>query len=184
MKKTLFLSIATLFAASAASAAPVTVNGGTVNFNGEIVNAACAVGNDSLNQTVTLGQFRTTKFKTTGDQTDGQQFKINLVDCDPTVSQTAKIAFKGSSIAGQPELLSLIAGNGGNGSSAKGVGIEISDAQGTAMKLDGSNATAASNLLQGQNEFTFVARYKSYADAAGVVAGPANGVANFEITYE
>ena len=56
--------IATLaLVAGAANAAdpatPVTVNGGTVHFKGELVNAACSVNTDSSEQTVNLGQYRT-----------------------------------------------------------------------------------------------------------------------------
>ena len=56
--KLALLSTATLSAltlsVSAFAADPVTVNGGTVHFTGEIVNAACAVSTESSNQTVDL----------------------------------------------------------------------------------------------------------------------------------
>lgn len=41
---------------TAALAAATTVNGGTVHFKGEVVNAACAVDAGSVDQTVQLGQ--------------------------------------------------------------------------------------------------------------------------------
>ncbi|EES2917654.1 fimbrial protein [Escherichia coli] len=44
---------------TAALAAATTVNGGTVHFKGEVVNAACAVDAGSVDQTVQLGQVRT-----------------------------------------------------------------------------------------------------------------------------
>lgn len=43
-----------MFAAGAAHADPVSVSGGTVHFEGELVNAACAVSTKSADQTVTL----------------------------------------------------------------------------------------------------------------------------------
>ena len=52
---------ALLFSAAASAADPVIVNGGTVHFTGELVNAACAVSTESSNQTVELGQYRTAK---------------------------------------------------------------------------------------------------------------------------
>ena len=59
--------------AGAANAAdpvtPVSVNGGTVHFKGELVNAACSVNTDSSEQTVNLGQYRTAKFTKVGDTT-------------------------------------------------------------------------------------------------------------------
>lgn len=42
---------------TAALAAATTVNGGTVHFKGEVVNAACAVDAGSVDQTVQLDRF-------------------------------------------------------------------------------------------------------------------------------
>lgn len=54
------LAIVVLSALSLSSAAALadttTVNGGTVHFKGEVVNAACAVDAGSVDQTVQLGQ--------------------------------------------------------------------------------------------------------------------------------
>lgn len=50
-------SALSLSATAALAADPVTVNGGTVHFKGEVVNAACAVDAGSLDQTVQLGGF-------------------------------------------------------------------------------------------------------------------------------
>lgn len=46
----------TLLSAAAFASAATTVQGGTVHFTGQIVNAACAVSADSMNQTVNMGQ--------------------------------------------------------------------------------------------------------------------------------
>ena len=46
---------------TAALADTTTVNGGTVHFKGEVVNAACAVDAGSIDQTVQLGQVRSAK---------------------------------------------------------------------------------------------------------------------------
>ena len=63
-------------AANAADpAAPVSVNGGTVHFKGELVNAACSVNTDSSEQTVNLGQYRTAKFTKVGDTTSNIPFR-------------------------------------------------------------------------------------------------------------
>ena len=48
---------------AAALADTTTVNGGTVHFKGEIVNAACAVDAGSIDQTVQLGQVRKSEAK-------------------------------------------------------------------------------------------------------------------------
>gem|GEM_PF-178687 len=74
---------------------PVSVNGGTVHFKGELVNAACSVNTDSSEQTVNLGQYRTAKFTKVGDTTSNIPFTIELNDCDPAVAKTAAVAFTG-----------------------------------------------------------------------------------------
>ncbi len=51
---------------TAALADTTTVNGGTVHFKGEVVNAACAVDAGSIDQTVQLGQVRSAKLATAG----------------------------------------------------------------------------------------------------------------------
>ena len=48
--------LSALSLSSAAAADTTTVNGGTVHFKGEIVNAACAVDAGSIDQTVQLGR--------------------------------------------------------------------------------------------------------------------------------
>ncbi|MGW9797087.1 type 1 fimbria pilin, partial [Serratia sp. 121840015-2] len=48
-----------LLTAGVTHAATTTVNGGTVHFKGEVVNAACAVDAGSVDQTVQLGQVKT-----------------------------------------------------------------------------------------------------------------------------
>ncbi|MFW8412874.1 fimbrial protein, partial [Klebsiella pneumoniae] len=62
--------IAAMSALSLSSAAALanttTVNGGTVHFKGEVVNAACAVDAGSIDQTVQLGQVRSAKLATAG----------------------------------------------------------------------------------------------------------------------
>lgn len=69
--------IATLaLVAGAAHADAVSVNGGTVHFKGELVNAACSVNTDSSEQTVNLGQYRTAKFTKVGDTTSNIPFNI------------------------------------------------------------------------------------------------------------
>lgn len=79
--------------ATSASAAPATVNGGTVHFKGEVVNAACAVNMNSVDQTVLLGQVRTKKLANLDDVSGPVGFNIQLDECDSTTSGSVKILF-------------------------------------------------------------------------------------------
>ena len=73
---------------TAALAAATTVNGGTVHFKGEVVNAACAVDAGSVDQTVQLGQVRTASLAQEGATSSAVGFNIQLNDCDTNVALT------------------------------------------------------------------------------------------------
>jgi major type 1 subunit fimbrin (pilin) len=165
---------------SAANADTVTVNGGNVHFNGELVNAACAVSTDSSNQTVELGQYRTASFTKTGDTSAKIPFNIVLNDCDPTVAATASVAFAGQVDANDATLLSVASGS--NTDTATGVGIEIMDSASATLSPNGSTFSTAQNLIQGTNTLHFSARYKSTADTTA--PGQANADATFVMKYE
>lgn len=181
MKKiSLLAALTTLFSAGVVQAAP-TVNGGTVHFTGEFVNAACAVSSDTANQTVNLGQYRTAQIKQAGDYTSNVPFQIKLVDCDSTVSKTAQFAFSGPQDATDATLLKIHSGPSANAVTATGVGIEISDGKGKVLTPDGNVLSTAQNLIDGNNTFNFVARYK--ATSASATAGQAYADANFVINY-
>ncbi|KNC92877.1 type 1 fimbrial major subunit FimA [Trabulsiella odontotermitis] len=173
--------VATLgLAASTANAAATSVNGGTVHFKGELVNAACAVSTASSNQTVELGQYRTATFTKTGDTSAKIPFSIVLNDCDPTVAATAAVAFSGS-IDGDDSTL-LAGASGDNSTTAAGVGIQILDNASSVLTPNGAMFSAAQNLVQGTNTLHFSARYKSTADTTA--PGQANADATFVMKYE
>ncbi len=159
---------------------PVSVNGGTVHFKGELVNAACSVNTESSEQTVNLGQYRTAKFTKVGDTTSNIPFNIVLNDCDPTVATTASVAFTGQIDPTDKTLLAVTSGS--NDNTAKGVGIEILDSKSTTLTPDGATFSAAKTLIQGTNTLSFTARYK--ATAATTSPGMANADATFVMKYE
>ncbi|WP_276528586.1 type 1 fimbrial major subunit FimA [Lelliottia nimipressuralis] len=169
-----------LVAGAAHAADPVSVNGGTVHFKGELVNAACAVNTESADQIVTLGQYRTAKFTKVGDTTSNIPFNIELNDCDPEVAATAAVAFTGQIDATDKTLLAVTAGD--NDNTAKGVGIEILDSASSTLTPDGATFSAAKTLIAGTNTLNFTARYKS--TAATTEPGQANADATFVLKYE
>lgn len=180
MKIAYLVAATTLFTAGLAQAA-TTVNGGTVHFKGEFVNAACAVSSDTANQTVDLGQHRTAKITKAGDYTPNVPFQIKLVDCDTAVSKTAEFAFSGPQDETDSTLLKIHSGPSSNAVSATGVGVEITDSAGKVLTPDGKVLSTAQNLIDGNNTFNFIARYKATAEQA--TAGQAYADANFVITY-
>ncbi|HEF0025561.1 type 1 fimbrial major subunit FimA [Citrobacter freundii] len=169
-----------LVAGAAVAADPVSVSGGTVHFEGELVNAACAVSTQSSDQVVTLGQYRTASFAAVGDTTAQIPFSIVLNDCDPKVAATAAVALSGQSDITNNNLLAVTSAD--NGTTASGVGIEILDNTSTALKPDGATFSTAQALVEGTNTLRFSARYKATATSA--TPGQANADATFIMKYE
>lgn len=167
-------------AADPAATDPVSVSGGTVHFEGELVNAACAVSTQSSDQIVTLGQYRTASFTAVGDTMAQIPFTIVLNDCDPKVAATAAVAFSGQTDITNNNLLAVSSSD--NSTTAGGVGIEILDNTSTALKPDGATFSTAQALVEGTNTLRFSARYKATATSA--TPGQANADATFIMKYE
>lgn len=161
---------------TAALAAATTVNGGTVHFKGEVVNAACAVDVGSVDQTVQLGQVRTASLAQEGATSSAVGFNIQLNDCDTNVASKAAVAFLGN--AGHTNVLALQSSAAG---SATNVGVQILDRTGAALALDGATFSSETTLNNGTNTIPFQARY--YAIGAAT-PGAANADATFKVQYQ
>ncbi|HGN1706463.1 TPA: type 1 fimbrial major subunit FimA [Providencia rettgeri] len=161
-----------------ASAETVTVSGGTVHFVGQIVAAGCSVDSESMNQTVEMGQIRTSVFDTKGARSDAKDFKIILNNCDTAIAKNVAFSFLGQTSTAN-DILAL---SGNTDGSAKNIGINIIDQSGTNFKVDGSTFGAKTALVGGRNVIPLTARYISIADT--VQAGQANAVATFNVQYD
>lgn len=178
MRKTAFIKIATLTVAGVLSQGAFAADG-NVNFTGEITDAICSVAPGSQNLVVPLGKVsRTVLEGAPGKGSTAAKFTIELLNC-PAGSNKAKITFSGKEDLLNKDLLAIAnAGIVGKGA-AEGVGIEIGDSAGAAIKLGSPSAEYI--LGQGDNSLKFQARYLS--TAAVVKAGPADSTAQFTIAY-
>ncbi len=172
------LTLSVCVASIPAKADPVTVNGGTVHFTGEVVNAACAVSSDSSDQTVALGQARSASLATAGAVSNQTPFNIVLTDCDTAISTTASVAFNGPANAdGQSLAPSSITTQG---VAAKNVGIQILDSTNTVIAPNSNLTGAPSALIDGTNTIPFTAQFISLGSAT---VGAADADATFNVTY-
>lgn len=163
--------------AATSGSTPNTVQGGTVEFKGAVVDAACAVTADTANQVVNLDQVTLSTF--TGKDSVANQktpFTIKLADCDVTTVNQAQVTFDGNAAAGEAGVLDNTAGAG----NAAGVGIQIFDKDGSALDL--GTASQAVTLIKGDNTLNFSADY--YQTAATATAGNVDTTATFNITYQ
>lgn len=83
----LAMSSAAVSAAEGDESVTTTVNGGVIHFKGEVVNAACAIDSESMNQTVELGQVRSSRLAKAGDLSSAVGFNIKLNDCYRWISR-------------------------------------------------------------------------------------------------
>lgn len=148
---------------------------GTIQFNGEIIDAACTVSAASASQTVNLGKVSTGAFTAVTQAAAATAFQIDLSACPVSVT-TASVKFDGMSYAGDNSALALTPAPG----AATGVGIQIRNDDGQVLPL--YTASNSSPLTQGvTNTLKFSAAY--VAKALPVTAGPANAVATFSVIY-
>lgn len=160
-------------------AATSIVNGGTVNFKGDIIEAACAVDSESLNQTVELGQVKASVLQAAGDESDAKNFNIKLNNCSVDMAKKVSFSFLGTSIGGGDN--TVLGLSGATDGSAKNVGIAIFDPSNEKITIDGSEFGAETTLVNGTNIIPFKARYVATGTAK---AGQANAVASFNIKYD
>lgn len=116
----LAMSSAAVSAAEGDESVTTTVNGGVIHFKGEVVNAACAIDSESMNQTVELGQVRSSRLAKAGDLSSAVGFNIKLNDCDTNVSSNAAVAFLGTTVTSNDDTLALQSSAAG---SAQNVGV-------------------------------------------------------------
>lgn len=144
----LAMSSAAVSAAEGDESVTTTVNGGVIHFKGEVVNAACAIDSESMNQTVELGQVRSSRLAKAGDLSSAVGFNIKLNDCDTNVSSNAAVAFLGTTVTSNDDTLALQSSAAG---SAQNVGIQILDRTGEVLVLDGATFSAKTDLIDGTN---------------------------------
>lgn len=174
MKKQLH-ALALLSVISGAAVSTANAADGTIQFNGEIIDAACTVSPSSASQIVTLGQVSDKAFAADGDTAGATAFQIDLTSCPATVT-SATVKFDGTAYQGDNSTLELTQGAG----VATGVGIQIRNADNSVLPL--FTPSQSITLAQtGTNTLKFNAAY--VAKAATVTAGPANATATFSVVY-
>ncbi|AUI88337.1 fimbrial protein [Vibrio azureus] len=177
------IAIATsvLFSAFSASvmanptAADMQQNETNVYFTGELVESACGLSPDSVDQTVELGQQPTHLFKEKGDHSTPVPFQIKLIDCDTTTAKKATFTFLSN-----PDKTGLLFNVTGG---ARGVGVRIFH---NGEKIDNGSVAAENKLTDGTNIVSFSAAYERNVDSSGTVpvtAGVAKSWALLRVGY-
>ena len=155
---------------------------GKIEFNGEIMESACAIKPGSEDQIITLPHVAKSQLVNAG-VSPTTTFRIELVGCDLGALQdkTIETTFVGSEAGNVPGTL-------GTSGSAKGVGIGLVDGTGTAVVL--GSPTKPQKFQAGDNTLMFGAYLKGRASATpptpatSVVPGDYAAVASFSLNYK
>lgn len=159
-----------------ADASTTSVSSGSINFEGQVVNAACSVAADSQGQTVTLDQVRTSNLTTAGEPAGQQKaFNILLKDCDTTTSQNASITFNGQTDGDLPAALKNNAGAG----SATNVALQLYGPDGKVLNMGEESSKVT--LLSGDTTIPLSVDY--IATTAAATAGAVAATATFQVNY-
>lgn len=170
IKRRLFAFL--LLAGSASAQADSALGQINIELRGNVVDYTCvAQGNDS-DKTVTLGRWASKQLQNSGSTTPSVPFTLALTGCPPG---SASITFSGPQEASDPTLLAL-----NSGSSARGVAVEIRDAEGRRLPLQQASREVAVDA-QGNATLQFYANYISTAQQPQ--AGSADADATFTINY-
>lgn len=150
---------------------------GTINFTGNILDAACTVSSATKNQTVPLGDVSRTAFAAVGDTAAPTHFSIVLQNCPATVTN-ASVKFDGPIDAANSNLLALTPATG----IATGVGIGIYEQDASTLIPIATDSASKVLTTTADTQFDFIAKY--VATSAAVTMGPADAATNFTITYQ
>ncbi|SCM53171.1 fimbrial protein [Hafnia alvei] len=176
------LSVLTMMAAGSAMAAPVatpiTVNGGSINFTGEVTDAACIVNPESVNQTYALSPLKTSEVAA-GKTGASTEVRIYLEECSTEVYKTASFAFKGVPDLNDPTVLANAPGAGG----ARGVGVQMKDMDGKVINFTAADDKGAKmQLIEGTNVAIFSAALVGTSETA--TPGHVSATTDFKVHYE
>lgn len=164
-----------LLAGTASVAQAAGAGAGTVTFEGAIIEAACSIDPDSVDQTVGLGQVAKSQL-TGGGTASPEEFYIKLNGCDVSslTDKTVTTTFTGASSADVPGALGIVG-------TAKGAGIMMVDGGGSAVVL--GTATKPQLLQDGNNSLAFGAFLKGQA-TGDITPGEFTAVTNFSLAYQ
>lgn len=154
----------------------VVVPGGIVHLKGQVTAGACAVGPDSLNKMVVMGQVRSNQFAGVGSWADPVPFTLHLIDCDTALSQQVGIVFTGVTDGKDPLVFSVGRGAG----VAEGVGIGLFDAADHQI-VPNTRPQYFTTLTKGSVNIPLTAKYRATSDS--VIPGVADAVVDFSLYY-
>ncbi|EPC8365969.1 fimbrial protein [Vibrio cholerae] len=156
--------------------APANQGGGTIRFVGSIIDAPCTISQESVDQTIEMGQISNSLLEQQGEGVL-RPFEIKLENCASATAKKVTVYFNGISDDTAKTRLAI------NGT-AKGAAIAIVN------QIDGSNIalgtpTKAVAVLAGENHLKFGAKLVSNLTAGSkATPGEFSAIADFVMSYQ
>lgn len=152
---------------------------GTINFVGNLTNAACSVDPSSTSAvelgTINMAQF-TRNGAVAGNVASATKVSINLSGCPASITK-ATVRFDGRPYMADQRLLALNADQ-----TATGLAIAIYEADGqTIIPLQTASFAQALSNTESLHKLVFIAKYIS--TGAAVAPGTANASTSFTVAY-
>ncbi|WP_392562428.1 fimbrial protein [Orbus sturtevantii] len=171
--------VAGAFLSSSAFAAdPLNVNGGTVTFNGKVIDGACSIKTGDDKKIVELPAVKATIFSTKDQVANAKtEFTITLEDCAIDTFRNVAVTFSGQKDSTNAKYLSN--NNSGTGA-AKNVALQLYGQDGDAITL-GTKEAGKLVLNTGTNVLRYSVDYVS--TTPDVTAGTVNATADFQLNY-
>ncbi len=150
-----------------------------LKFHGALVAEPCVIPAGEENIQLDFGTL-IDKYLYLNQRTHGQQFELNLLDCDLSLGASVNISFSGVENPKLPGLLALSAE-----SQASGIAIGMETIEGDLLPLNKSGYKYS--LAKGSNRIVFKAYVEGEPDAIlnkTIERGPFSTVATFRLEYE
>lgn len=164
----------------------VTVTGGETHFRGSLAEGACVVSDESRDMHVDMGQYRNDDFTGVGSESSRHiPFVVHLTDCNPDLAERVGISFYGMTDPKEPDAFLVTSGEGGpvgvsGGGGFSGLGLIISDAQGTTIEPD-VPPRIETHIKGREVTLPFTARYR--ATSRDVYPGVLHSDVDFSLVY-
>ncbi|MEW5558809.1 fimbrial protein [Enterobacter asburiae] len=174
LNKTLLAVTIALSMTSAAQAADA--GHGKVTFTGSIIDAACSIAPEAVDQTVELGQISKTALQNGGKSTP-RNFSIALENCSfagEDANNKVQVTFTGMESAAGDGLLGITG-------SASGASVAITSGDGQVIKL--GQPTQAQQLNDGTGTLSFSAYVQGHTSSAAITEGEFQSIADFTLAY-
>lgn len=147
---------------------------GTVKFVGEIVDSACSIDPEAMDQTVELGQI-SNQLLEKGGESPIRPFQIHLQGCSIETAKSVSVTFSGNTADADKKQLAIEG-------TAKGAAISLNN-QHTGQEIVMGTPQKIVDLLEGDNTLEFGAKVVKVA-SEDVKSGQFSATTNFVISYQ